>query len=340
METYKDLRKLDTSLIKMIKHYLKKAKAIDSYLTAKPQEWGKFQPEFNAEVNGIFRNIMDFEKSNLATGCEDKVYKLKQLFVNRLRKIFVRGHYIDWSLRKPYGYAGDFKIIEDIYDNNPGTKGFDRLFDNYFQMSAISIAVRNRKEDFRRFLIDFINNRKGHKLRIMDLASGGCREIRELLYSDNALYKNVSFDCYDNDERSMQYANDLLSNYKNVSFFKENAVRLALKKDINSEIGKKYDLIYSTGLFDYFSERIAMTLVRNLKKLLAPDGSMAIASVKDKYSNPSVHFMEWVGDWNLVYRDEDEFNRIFIDAGFKANELEIKYEQQGVVQYMITHNNK
>ena len=71
--------------------------------------------------------------------------------------IFVRGTLIDWSLRKPFGYAGDFKIINDIYENNPDTVGFDRLFDNYFQMSAISIAVRNRKDDFTEADIKFDN---------------------------------------------------------------------------------------------------------------------------------------------------------------------------------------
>ena len=63
-----------------------------------------------------------------------------------------------WSLRKPFGYAGDFKIIDDLYRNYPTTVGFDRLFDNYTQMSAIAVAVRNRKEDFKRMIINFIND--------------------------------------------------------------------------------------------------------------------------------------------------------------------------------------
>lgn len=333
-----ETRAKEMPLRTMVKHYLKRAQEVEAYLSKRPNEWGKFQNEFNAELNGVFHNIMNFEKENLINGREDKVYKLKRLFINRFREIFVKGIYIGWSLRKPFGYAGDFKIIDDIYQNNPATAGFERLFDNYFQMSVISVAVRNRKEDFKRLLTNFIKDRGKRKLRIMDLACGPCRDIKEIIASDNALCENVIFDCYDNDERAIGFAKALLGNQSNVNFFQKNAARIALIKDVNSIIDRKYDLIYSTGLFDYFGERISIAMVENLKKLLKPNGIMAISNVRDKYSNPSVHFMEWAGDWNLVYRDDEDFRKIFIAAGFKENELEVQYEQQGIMQYIIATN--
>ena len=329
-------------LRKMIKLYIKKAKEIESYLLTNPSEWGKFQCEFNEDLNRVFRIIMDFEKSNLSDGNEEKVYKLKQMFIKRFRSMFSRGVCCDWSIRKPYGYAGDFKIIEDIYQNNPAISGFDRLFDNYFQMSAISVAVRNRKDDFKRMIINFIEKKakESQPVTIMNLASGPCREIREIFAEERQLANKAIFDCYDSDERAIAYAKDLLSSYPNVNFFKQNATRIALKKDINLMINKKYDFIYSTGLFDYFSERIATSLVSNLRKLLKPQGTMAIANVRDKYSNPSVHFMEWAGDWNLVYRDDESFKKIFIDAGFKNDEIETQYEQQGIMLYIIARKKR
>jgi len=326
------------SLRTQVKLYKKRAQEIESYLSAKPKEWGKFQSECNSEVNLVFRNIMNFEKENLGSGREDQVYKLKRLFINKIREIFVRGVYIEWSLRKPFGYAGDFKIIDDIYQNNPTTTGFDRLFDNYFQMSAISVAVRNRKEDFKRLITSFIDKRNSKSVRIMDLACGPCRDVEETLSLNKKLSERVVFDCYDNDDQSIAFAKERLANFPQVNFFKENAVRLALKKDVNSMIDQKYDIIYSAGLFDYFEEKIAIRLVQNLKKLLVPEGILLIANVRDKYSNPSVHFMEWVGDWNLVYRDDEDFRKVFIEAGFREKEIETQYEQQGIMQYVIATN--
>lgn len=331
---------MELSLRTKLKLYKRRAFEIESYLSKKPREWGKFQSEFNSEVNSIFRDIMNFEKENFSIGQEEKVYKLKKIFINRIRELFLKGVYNKWSLRKPFGYAGDFKIIDDIYQNRPTTNGFVRLFDNYFQMSAISVAVRNRKEDFKRLITNFINNRQNCNLRVMNLASGSGQELKEILSSDIALYKNTTFDCYDNDERAIKYAKALLIGYSNVNFIKENAMRIAFRKDVYSIIDKKYDFIYATGLFDYFSERVAIALVRNLKKLLSPNGVLSISSVRDKYSNPSVHYMEWVGDWNLVYRDDEEFKKIFLEAGFRDNELRVQYEQQGIMQYIIAHNKK
>jgi SAM-dependent methyltransferase len=326
------------SLRTLVKFYIKRAQEIESYLSSHPNEWGKFQSAFNMEVNKIFLNIMDFEKNNLLCGNEDKVYKLRKIFVGRIRKIFVRGEYITWSLNKPYGYAGDFKIIDDIYQNNPTTTGFSRLFDNYFQMSAISVAVRNRKEDFKRLILNFIKIRGNKKVRIMDLAAGPCRDIKEIFSFDNSIINRVVFDCYDNDERAIRYAQNLLAGYQNINFIKLNVARFALKKDPFSFIDKKYDLIYATGLFDYFSERLAVATVQNLHKLLLPQGILAISNVRDKYSNPSVYFMEWVGDWNLVYRDDEEFRNVFIKGGFRDDEIETQYEQQGIMQYIIAIN--
>ena len=331
----------ENSIRKTIKHYKNRAQDIEFYLTVNPKEWGRFQSEFNFELNGVFRDIMDFEKTNLDKNREEKVYKLKRLFVNRIRDMFLKGEYINWSLRKPFGYAGDFKIIDMIYLNDISTTGFDRLFDNYFQMSSISVAVRNRKEDFKRMIVNFIKERRGQKLRIMDLASGPCREIKDILSADSSLFKNVVLDCYENDINAIEYAKTLLANFgRGINFKKENAVRIALKKDIDCLISEKYDFIYSTGLFDYFEEKIAIRLIQNLRKLLKPEGILAISDVRDKYSNPSVYFMEWVGDWNLVYRDDDSFRKIFIESGFKENELDFQYEQQGILQYIIARNKK
>jgi len=329
----------EPSFRSLVKSYKKRAQDIEDYLSKKPNEWGKFQSEFNSEVNDVFRAIMNFERENVSVGAEDKVYKFKRLFVSRVRKMFERGVYTDWIIRKPYGYAGDFKIIEDIYKNNPPTTGFDRLFDNYVQMSAISNAIRNRKNDFKRMVTHLVGGRQNCPLRIMVLASGPCREIREMLSQESELFTNVVFDCYDNDKNAIEFAQTLFTDVTNVNFFKENAVRIAFRKDIHSLIDQKYDIIYSTGLFDYFDEKLATRLIENLRKLLNPDGALLISDVRDKYSNPSVHFMEWVGEWELVYRDDENFRKIFINAGFKENEIEPQYEQQGILQY-ITATNK
>ena len=178
-------------------------------------------------------------------GREDSIYKMKKLFVNHLRKDFLCGDYIRWSLEKPYGYAGDFKIIDDIYRNAPKTEGFDRLYDNYFQMSSISVAVRNRKEDFKKKVLESIRLKKGQNVKIMDLACGPCEEVVDIFISPEKVDLSlVDYHCYDNDENAIEFSKKRLEGIPQVKFFKENAVRLALKKDVASFIPYRYDVIY------------------------------------------------------------------------------------------------
>ncbi len=118
-------------------------------------------------------------------------------------------------------------------------------------------------------------------------------------------------------------------------FEQQNVVRMALKKKIDASDCNRCDVIYSTGLFDYLDYKISVRLINNLRQMLKPGGKIIISDVRDKFSNPSIYFMEWVADWNLIYRSDDEFRQIFIDAGFGKEELEFSFEQQGVMQYII-----
>jgi len=331
---------IEASLHTKINLYKKRAREVEKYLAKHPEEWGKFQHEFNSEVNNIFSDIMKYEKINLAKGNIEKVYKLKKLFVNKLRKLFMRRDYSEWSIKKPLGYAGDYKIIDYIYQNNPKTIGFDRLFDNYYQTTAICVGVRNRKEDFKKIISTFANKRHKKTVRIMSLACGSCRGIYELLSQHSITNSNVTFDCYDNDERALKYAKSLLKPFRNINFIKENALRFSATKHISSLVKRKYDIIYATGLFDYLNNRISTRLIKNLREILKIGGMLIISNVRDKYSNPSVHYMEWAGDWNLIYRSDDEFKQVFITAGFRNDELKMQYEQQGIMQYLIATNTR
>lgn len=319
------------TLFSEVKHYLKLSQELQAYLAKHPNDWYKFQEVFNSSLNKIYDNILQFEKENIDK-FESKIYKFKKIFEKRYRRYFLYGEFIKWSYEKPFGYAGDFKIIDDIYQNQSHTAGFDRLWDNYFQQLSAPNAIRERKEDFKKSIFNFVKERRN--VRIMNLASGSAREIKELLESDsNKFFSKVIFDCYDLDIRAIDYAKQLLNNNARVNFFQKNAIRLALKKDIKEEIPVSYDLIYSTGLFDYLDERVAVRLVNNLKKLLKKDGVIIISNVRDKYSNSSAAWMEWVAEWYLIYRTENEFRKVFLDAGFLSKNLHIIPQQSKVIQY-------
>lgn len=322
------------TLLAKIQDYRKRSLHLQKILRKEPLSWGRYQSEFNQELNGVFRDLMVYVQDMESKGKAANVERLKLLFVEKLRKYFLHGDYVNHSLKKPRGYAGDYQIIDAIYRNNPKTTGYDRLFDNYFQMSAVSIAVRNRKDDFKKIIHNVAANKKG-PIRILNLASGPAREIDEALRSPLLKDRDIFFDCVEQDQGAIDFAKCLIDDPQRTRFIKQNVSRIALKSNIESTMKDRYDLIYSTGLFDYLDYRLSLRLIRNLKRLLKSDGVLAISDVRDRFTNPSIFFMEWVGDWNLLYRDDDTFRGIFVDAGFEEKNLLSLYEQQGLFQYVI-----
>jgi hypothetical protein len=305
-------------------------------LSDKPDEAPKFQEVFNLTVDRVYQDITDFEKENIDK-FETEVYRLKKIFEKRYRRDFLYGEYIKWVFDKPYGYSGDFQIIDYIYQNTVRTKGFDCLWDSWFQHLAASISVRERKEEFKKSIDNFVKERPNKKIRIMNLACGPCREIKELLEGETSktFFENVIFDCYDFDLNAIAYAKKFLGNFTNVNFINKNAIRLALNKNIENQIENKYDFIYSTGLFDYLDDRLAIGLVGNLGKLMKQGGEIMVSNALEKYSTPSPIWMEWIGDWYLIYRTEAEFESIFIKGGFAQQDIVITPQYNRVMQYAV-----
>ncbi|MFT6182158.1 MAG: extracellular factor (EF) 3-hydroxypalmitic acid methyl ester biosynthesis protein [Akkermansiaceae bacterium] len=65
-----------------------------------------------------------------------------------------------------------------------------------------------------------------------------------------------------------------------------------------------YDLVYCAGLFDYLSQRVCKRLTEIFYMLSKPGGKVAVTNVSA--SNPSIGWMEYILEWNLVYRDQNE----------------------------------
>lgn len=317
-----------TNLLSKVKKYKKLRDELCLSLSKSPNDWFRFQEIFDFNIDRIAEDILLSEKESR------KVLKLREVFKKRYRQYFLCGEYVCWSFKKPFGYPGDFKIIDSIYLNQPSTSGFDRLWDNKYQKLDASMATRERKEDFKRIIKDVVNGHKRNNVRIMNLGSGPAREIKELLEEDiDRVFSKVIFDCYDFENSAIEYAKKLLNSPNNVNFFKKNVIRLALSKDLPKDIPWKYDLIYSMGLFDYLEEKVAVRLISNLRKLMNKGGVMVVTNYREKYTNASACLMEWIAEWNLIYRTRKEFEDLFFKSGFSPNELKIVSQKSGVMQY-------
>jgi extracellular factor (EF) 3-hydroxypalmitic acid methyl ester biosynthesis protein len=225
-----------------------------------------------------------------------------------------------YALAKPAGYAGDFEMIDRIYCNHVTEHPDLRNWDLFFHAQKAPTAVRNRKAYF----CNTLNTRVTHLspsplVAVLNVASGPGRDMQEFF----ALNPNapIEFDCVDQDPRAIAFASSLCAAYlTRIRFHCVNAVRFSPTR--------KYDLIWSGGLFDYFNDRIFVLLLRRLYKFLRPGGELVIGNFSDR--NPSRSYMELLGDWYLHYRTPDSLLRLGSEAGIVRDALHVDSEPEGI----------
>lgn len=219
-------------------------------------------------------------------------------------------------LHKPYGYAGDFKIIDRLYTFQ-ASPNFPK-WGKYSLQTHGAKAVRNRKQYFKTILDQL--SKVNPNAHILNVASGPARDVYEYL-TENPNSK-FHFTCVDMDDRAIAYAKDLNKlHLSKVTFVKRNVLRF--------QSDDKFDLVWSAGLFDYFKDRIFVSLLTKFKGLLKPNGEVVVGNFNEDH-NPSRNYMEVLGDWFLFHRSTSKLTQLGVEAGYKLNNLHIGREIENV----------
>jgi len=215
---------------------------------------------------------------------------------------------------KPHGYAGDFEILERIYNeyNSPELACWDK----YFHHQVAPQAVRNRKDYFKN-LFNMKITTADKTVEVFNLASGSGRDVLEA-FIENPNHHNYMIDCIDMDINAINFAQSLLKDYPDkVNFIHKNIFKYRPTK--------KYDLIWSAGLFDYFDDKTFVRVLNNLLKFVKPNGEVVLGNFHPK--NPTVYMMEF-GNWKLNHRTEEQLSNLAQKAG--AKNISIEQEATGV----------
>ncbi|MFO7891822.1 MAG: class I SAM-dependent methyltransferase [bacterium] len=228
--------------------------------------------------------------------------------------------------KKPCGYAGDYLLLDWIYTKKTADNGVGKLFDKLFHSYEAAISVRNRKEYFKNKCCELLQE-SSKRIDILDLACGSCRDVYEIYQSLTNSHK-IHFHCVDSDPRAVGYAKKLLNgkiNRYNIDINVADAFRL--------KTNKKYDLIWSAGLFDYLERRVAVLLLKKIWRHLKADGRIIFGNFSPK--NPTRKGMELVGKWYLIHRSAAELIEICRETKLPVSEIEVESEPGGINLFCI-----
>jgi len=235
------------------------------------------------------------------------------------RKEFLAETLQGYGLRKPYGYPGDFLLLDKIFTNYKTRSSRYRIWDEYFQAQAAPCAVRNRKEYFKNVVTTKCNEYSD--LSLLNVVSGPGRELYEL-YMNLPEGKMINTTCVEVDDYAVAYSKGLNSDYlEHIDYVHSNIFRF--------ENEKKYDLIWSAGLFDYMNDKAFLLLLDQFKDWMLPGGEIVIGNFNEA-NNPSRNYMEIMGDWHLIHRTEQQLKDLAKQAGFLNSQIKVGREELNV----------
>jgi len=229
-------------------------------------------------------------------------------------KVSLMGH----IRTKPYGYAGDFEIIERIYQNEILREDY-RLWDAYSLKHPAAEAVRNRKKYFKTLLSSKLVQRSS--LTLLDIASGPARDLFEV-YQELNYGKHLLSTCVEMDNKAIEYATLLTAPFSDkITFINKNIFRFSTTE--------QYDLVWSAGLFDYFDDKAFVRLLKGFGKWVNPGGEIVIGNFNDEH-NPSRVFMELFGEWHLNHRSEHDLIGLALEAGYLNEQISVGREPENI----------
>lgn len=239
--------------------------------------------------------------------------ELRSWFGNALSPFTMQG----MALGKLHGYAGDFEIIDRIYQMHISSNAVLANWDHFYHRQPAPRAVRNRKTYFHKLLDR--HSARCNPLSVLNIASGPGRCMFEWL-SDHP-DSPISIDCVELDATAIDYAKNLNRPFLDrINFEQKNALRY--------KPSRTYNLIWAAGIFDYFNDVIFCLMIKRLLLALAPGGELVIGNFSDY--NPSRAYMELLGDWVLHHRSSDQLRALAEEAGVPAENITLGQEPEGV----------
>jgi hypothetical protein len=246
------------------------------------------------------------------------------------------------TYEKPLGYAGDFRMMEYLYAEEPmGQDLFGRFLFTVAQNYVLARAVRGRelvvREALRRVVVDTPG---AGPVRILAVAAGPAMELRRWVAELAHLSRPVELILLDQDLLAHETAHReltrlLLERHHGMLPVSVRCLHFSVRQlvspqteeeeEVVNHLLRGVDFVYSTGLYDYLPEPVAVRLTQRLHSLLRPGGRLMLGNLAE--SSDSTWLMDYVLDWRIIYRGDTDMLRLA--AGLSPARAEVACDRTG-----------
>jgi hypothetical protein len=238
------------------------------------------------------------------------------------------------AFSKPRGYAGDAEMMDFIYGREdqrvpPPAAAIGRSVFDYTTQAPASEGVRARRA-FMSAQIDRLAEER-RRPHILSIAAGHLREASVSIAVRRR--RTGRFMALDADPESAAEVQRCYACY-GVETVTASFTRLLGRRQHQGE----FDLVYSTGLFDYLNQRTGRRLVTAMFQMLRPGGSLIVANFLPGIRD--IGYMEAFMDWNLVYRSRHDMIDLTMDIPeAEVQEINLVSEEcKNIVFLQLTRN--
>lgn len=280
---------------------------------------GEAPSRADAQVLAASRNLW----SEWRTAWSDAMQCMPEILANpeqlRLAKSYTEAHLTAelsaaplWrqAYQKPLGYPGDYLVMDYIYR---GGQAGETPFGGMIHELAVEIGqfVVKRKDLIRRAIAKAVARHPGTATCVVaSLGCGPAEEIADFLRFDAGGAPAPHFILVDHDSAALRYAGRRLADAAagggecaaRIDLRHLSVLRLLREVDPASLLAQA-DIIYSAGLFDYFSDRTCRVLTRRLYATLRPGGLLLLGNMKS--GSDMIWPLEMIADWSLCYRSAE-----------------------------------
>lgn len=268
---------------------------------------------------------------------EAEVPSHKSYIRRELHPIVLCSPFLYRTYTKPLGYAGDYEMVNMMLrDPYEGASSFAKILNYAMLHTEPVVAHRNRID----YLVDMLDREATRRFgrtraRAFNLGCGPAEEVLRFL-QDHDSSDLIEFDLLDFNPETLEYTRERLDKARmgmarntQLRFIPRSVhqiLKAAAQPGGDPEL-QNYDVVYCAGLFDYLSQRVAKRLVEFFCSIAKPGGVVIVTNVAD--SNPRKGWMEYLMEWNLIYRGHEEMMDL-VPPGLPVKRVEVKADSTGV----------
>ncbi len=279
---------------------------------------------FNSVLDTTVESLSELEKHFSDEELKNKRNYMYEKIKHYLHdsKVFRR------TLEKPYGYPGDHLLMNMMFYKQLFSTGIGYHFDRNFIENIGSEAVRQRSYWVAERVRSIMEEKGMKHIRLLDLGFGPMA-IERTVIENSAPDITFSITGFDLDERAIRFVKENLVDPRATLVTEKHNLISPQGVARIKEVAEEVDVCICMGLIEYLEKDAATAIIEAVHQGGRPGMHMMTSNYRSDHQ--SIPKMEWLLDWWLVYRTENEMQEIMLSAGFDNDKIWTKHDETGSI---------